>query len=462
MRPLRSSRPGSTVAALNDAATSIGEVTNLISEVAAQTNLLALNATIEAARAGEAGKGFAVVAHEVKALSRKTSDAAEDISRRIQDICKASHESIDVINKVGAAVSGIKEVTSAVAAAAEEQEATLRDVARSLTEASHEVAAASQNVTRISSSATEIEELSRKVSELVNGTNGRVSELRANLVVSLRTTSTAENGLQESRRPVSVPATMHCGGKRIEGTILDLSEAGLRFRSRESGAGAVEGQQTTVETREFGKVPGKILAVGQTSIHVRFSEMPDERHAAIAAFLHGVDTADRRFVTAARETADRIGRAFEAAIAKGEISEQQMFDSQYRPIPGTNPQQFESASTALCDRILPPIQEPILDLDPRVVFCVSTDSNAFVPTHNKKVSQTPRPNDPIWNAANCRNRRFFKDSAGLRAVRTTREFLLQTYDRDMGGGNVITMKEVDAPIRINGKRWGQVRLGFKV
>ncbi len=85
-----------------------------------------------------------------------------------------------------------------------------------------------------------------------------------------------------------------------------------------------------------------------------------------------------------------------------------------------------------------------------------------MPTHNKKVSQTPGPNDPVWNAANCRNKRFFKDSAGLRAVRTTREFLLQTYDRDMRGGNVITMKEVDAPIRINGKRWGQVRLGFKV
>lgn len=73
---------------LNAAATRLEAVINLISEVAAQTNLLALNATIEAARAGEAGKGSAVVAHEVEALSRKTSDAAEDINRRIRDTCK--------------------------------------------------------------------------------------------------------------------------------------------------------------------------------------------------------------------------------------------------------------------------------------------------------------------------------------------------------------------------------------
>jgi len=450
-----------TVEALNDAATRIGTVSTLISEVAAQTNLLALNATIEAARAGDAGKGFAVVAQEVKALSRKTGEAAEDISNRILDICKASRESIDVMNKVGSAVSGIKEVTGAVAAAAEQQEATLLDVARSLSEASQGVAVVSKNVARISNRSLEIESQSRMVSGLVNGTNGRISELRANLVVSLRSSSAGDRRSQENRRPISVQARLRHIDQWIEGKVLDLSEGGLRFRVQGNALAAQEGGAVDIETREFGAVRGTIIAAGQSSVHIQFVEMSDERRRAIASFLRSVDEADRRFVEAVRETAIRIGSAFEVAIAKGEIAEQQLFDYTYQPIAGTDPQQYETPFTALCDRILPTLQEPMLTLDSRVVFCAAVDTNAFLPTHNKKFSLVPRPNDPTWNAANCRNRRFFKDGAGLRAARTTREYLLQTYDRDMGGGKVITLKEVDAPIRVNGKHWGGLRLAFE-
>lgn len=449
-----------TVAALNDAATRIEGVTNLISEVAAQTNLLALNATIEAARAGEAGRGFAIVAHEVKALSKKTGEAAEDIAHRIQNICRASRESADVITKVGEALSRIKEVTGAVAAAAEEQEATLLDVARSLTEASQGVAVVSENVSRISDHSAEIETQSRLVSELVNGTNGRVSELRANMVVSLRSSSAGDRRSQETRRPISVAARMRSRATQAEGTILDLSERGLRFRPN-GAAAAREGEPVSFETGQFGDVAGNIVSIGQSSIHIQFGEMTEERKAALARFLRSVDEADRRFVTAARETASKIGAAFEAEIANGTISKAQLFEFDYRPIASSNPQQFSAPFTALCDRLLPAIQEPVLAIDPRVVFCAAVDKNAYLPTHNRQFSQTQRQDDPVWNAANCRNRRFFKDSAGLRAARLTREFTLQTYDRDMGGGNLVTLKEVDVPIRIKGKHWGGLRLAFR-
>ncbi len=450
-----------TVATLNDAATRIGFVVSTIAEVAAQTNLLALNATIEAARAGDAGKGFAVVAHEVKALARKTSEAADDVAKRIDSICLAASDSVAVINKIGGAIADINGISAAVAAAAEEQEATLREVSRSLHEASAGVSAVARNVTGISARSTEIERSANLVSQLVNGTNGRVSELRANLVVSLRQSEAGDRRSTDYRRPVSVRGSLRCGNAVIDGTVLDLSEGGLRFRADRADISANEGQHASIETSTFGTVGCTVVAIGQTSIHVQFHNVSGAQRAAVSAHLQSVDTADQRLVEVAKEVAASIGRAFDNAIGRQEIAEDHMFDFNYRRIVGTDPEQFETAFTALCDRVLPPLQEPVLKLDPRIVFCAAVDLNAYLPTHNAKFSLPQRPNQPVWNAANSRNRRFFKDRAGLAAARSIRDVLMQTYDRNMGGGEVVTLKEIDVPIRIRGRHWGGLRLAFK-
>lgn len=190
-----------------------------------------------------------------------------------------------------------------------------------------------------------------------------------------------------------------------------------------------------------------LLAVSETLI----------RHTAAT----GVQSADTPFIDAVQATARKVGALFESAVARGDISESDLFDHAYQPVANTDPPQHLARFTAFTDRVLPALQEPLLGLDPRVVFCAAVDTNGYLPTHNLKFSQ-PQGSDPVWNAANSRNRRMFADRTGLGAAHNTEAFLLQTYRRDMGNGAFVMMKDVSAPIYVNGRHWGGLRIGYKV
>lgn len=174
----------------------------------------------------------------------------------------------------------------------------------------------------------------------------------------------------------------------------------------------------------------------------------------------GVETSDAPLIRVVIDTARQIAAEFDSAIARGDISLDQLMDEKYREIPGTDPKQYLTNYVALTDRILPPIQDPVQKIDPRVVFSVAWARGGYLPTHNPNY-RLPQGPDPVWNNANCRNRRLFSDRAVKKVAANTKPFLLQTYRRDMGGGSFIVMKEAAAPITVNGKHWGGLRLAFK-
>ncbi|WP_417832019.1 methyl-accepting chemotaxis protein [Terasakiella sp.] len=167
-----------TMRDLAEAANKIGEVISLITDIAEQTNLLALNATIEAARAGEAGKGFAVVASEVKNLANQTAKATDEISHQITTIQGTTQNAVDAIDEVSKMIDHMNEVSSAIAAAVEQQGAATQEIASNVEQAAHSTQDASNDMVEVSQSAERNGQAAKEVLDAAEALSSQSTVLR--------------------------------------------------------------------------------------------------------------------------------------------------------------------------------------------------------------------------------------------------------------------------------------------
>ncbi|ABE41391.1 methyl-accepting chemotaxis sensory transducer [Rhodopseudomonas palustris BisB5] len=445
---------------LRESSAAIGNVVNLIAQIARQTTLLALNSTIEAARAGAAGRGFAVVATEVKALAVQTQEATEEIKRKIDALQRDAASSADAVHRITSAIAAIRPVFDHVNGAVAEQNRTTGDVAGNAATANTFIVSVGDSAAEIDSATREAEQHGDEVAKAGQTVTMFAEKLRARTALLLKQ-GDREDARKREKLPCHLSIEVDTPRGRITAPVYEISQDGVLIAG--PGASTLQVNETlAAELQDIGACRIRVTGYTSAGAQAKFVAADPRLQERIEDRLWAIRDENTEFVTRALEAGGELHRIFERGIATGAITMDDMFDDNYVEIAGSNPTQYRTRILPWADQALPPFQEAFLARDPRMTFCVMIDRNGYLPVHNRIYSQPQRPGDVVFNTANSRNRRIFYDPAGLAAGRNTRSFLIQSYARDMGGGKMVMMREIDVPVKVRGRHWGGFRTAYKL
>lgn len=398
------------------------------------------------------------VLDDTQKLAATQAQAIQALARQLADVVKAQNGIGVEVAQGLAAVAQVGDAVQVVGVEVNNIVATLR-----------EVSDAAQQITQIALQ-TRLVAFNASVEAKRAGDAGRGFGVVADAVKAL--------AAQVEGSSKAIMGTVQQLGGRIDALAREVSREGppeqhgkVHRALAVVGEGVRRIQQASDSSREvcagldgqMGQIEGEMRrttgamdnALARTDSFLTVSEQLIETVAEC-----GIETEDTPYIRAAQQAAGQIAKLLEDALRTGTIAVADLFDEHYQPVAGSNPAQVTTRFLALGERLFPQVQEKLLALSDKVVYCIAVDRNGYVPCHNQTYNQPQRPGDPTWNAANCRNRRVFNDRTGLASARNERPFLLQTYRRDMGGGRFIVMKEASAPITVAGKHWGGLRLAF--
>ena len=400
----------------------------------------------------------------IDSAGRETRDVTSQAGRQSGQSLETIGAALGDINRLVGSVQGIEERLEELEGALGEVSTMSRDIQKIARQtnllalnATIEAARAGEAGKGFAVVATEVKTLARQTAEVTDGIDHTVSKL----------SSSVTDLISSSTDTLRMASSVNSGVGVINNAVSVFGQAIDTVQSRVSDISVAASTSLEQCSDVISEIDKFFEGISMTSESLRRA---DERITSLLSHSEdligyiadsGFRTGDTPFILLVQDIATKISQAFTQAVETGKITIEALFDDNYQMITGSNPAQHMTKFVPLTDSVLPGIQEPVLQFDPRVAFCAAVDRNGYLPTHNKQFSQKPSA-DPVWNNANCRNRRIFNDRTGQRAGSNKLPFLLQTYRRDMGGGKYVMMKDVSAPVSIRGRHWGGVRIGYRI
>jgi methyl-accepting chemotaxis protein len=225
---------------------------------------------------------------------------------------------------------------------------------------------------------------------------------------------------------------------------------------------ALVGEAAFAEIDTIGAFRVRLLTATTSGIEAIFVNTPGEVTARINSEIDRLRAFYAPFIARVQAVAEEATGLIAAALRDGDMTQSQLFDTDYRLEEGSDPATYRNQAVTPLEACARALLEREIETYPNPDFCILQDRNGFNPVHNLRYSKPQRLGDVVWNLRNSRARRLFQDRVGLSASRNLRPFLVQSYARDMGGGMILIRKEFDAPIYIARRHWGTVRMAYEL
>lgn len=433
---------------------------------------------------------LAATSHRVDQLRKNTNLAtrqSEEIASAAQSILATTRQSSENATNAAQFAVQTKENSSQGRVALQQAINDLRMMSARTQETSGQVSRLTESSKRIQEITQVIDTIAKQINLLAlnaaieaarAGEQGRGFAVVADEVRKLAEKTSAATGqiggvvTEIGDETIAAANTMTSFAQEVERGVNSIGEVGAQLDGILQHTSALEGQvlaiakgaednhqqveqiSTHIATihKELLDIDSEMKGVSEQTMVL--SDLGEGMYESLAEL--DLDTVHNRLFKVAQSAADRIGQVFEQAVHSGQIAIDDLFDRKHQPIPNTNPAKYSTRFDKFTDRVLPDIQEKVLQENPSVVFAAAIDSNGYIPTHNQKFSK-PLTGDFETDLANSRTKRLFSDRTGLRCGSHTKKMLIQTYKRDTGE----IMHDISVPIMIQGRHWGGFRMGYK-
>lgn len=396
-------------------------------------------------------------ADEAKLLSAQAYDRLGKGTERVNAAVVEFRSIISLISRLGAHVTNFAVVMEQVQQVSKGIETIARTTNMLALNATIEAARAGEAGKTFAVVAAEVkklaqnssaaaEEIRQAVSKLVGEASGLVTEIQSGVQQSSKAEGrleTVTDVLAETTRLVS---QLDETGEAVAQHSAEVHAKGIAMREAlDAVIGSVRSNAVVLEaTRD------NVLHMESTSNELF--------NAVISA---GVSPRDTEIVELAASFRDEMVGLTEQAIEAGELRIDQLFDTNYVLVAGTNPELYRTGLSDWADANWRPLFDRLRTALPGVIMCSAADMNGFLPTHVTEHSRQPI-GDLAHDTRYCRNGRILLDKVDEQAKQSSAPYFMTVYRQEGDGTNYVVVRNVYSPVVLHGRRWGDLEVAYQI